>query len=187
MGDMEAGNDEPEKKGVGVIGGAAALGAGALAGTGAGTALYKKAGQGVNEAIEKAGNAADKAGRETLSTYRSAHPRPRFDAAPAEREAWSTARRAEVEKAVAPHMENVKKLEGNLTNLETAEKSNFLKKGTVVFKEGSMKVKGTVLAAAVSAALLTGYIIKKIRNSGSHAERIEQERAAAPSTGPAVS
>jgi hypothetical protein len=89
-----------------------------------------------------------------------------------------------VEKAIDES--KLPKLAESVKKLDNVENSNFLKKGAVVFKEGSMKVKGIVLAAGVAATLLAGYVVKTIRNA-SHAERLDQERAAAAqATGPAM-
>jgi len=175
-------SDEPEKKGVGFIGGAAALGAGALAATGTGSLMHKKAVEGM---AAEGKETLSKATSEGVAAYKKANPKPPLGAT-AERTTWVEGLRSNVDKAIAPHEEKLGKLVESVKKLDNVENSNFLKKGAVVFKEGSMKVKGIVLAAGVAATLLAGYVVKTIRNA-SHAERLDQERAAAAqATGPAM-
>jgi hypothetical protein len=64
-------NDEPEKKGVGFIGGAAALGAGALAATGTGSLMHKKAVEGM---AAEGKETLSKATSEGVAAYKKANP-----------------------------------------------------------------------------------------------------------------
>jgi hypothetical protein len=179
MADDISGDDN--KKGVGIIGGTAALGAGAVAGAATGKLLYNKAVDGVADSVTANNNAiADAKGavEETVG---------KIDATKFEGEALKaeTARVQEAgAEAMKPLEETAKKLGARTDALKSVEEANFLKKGSKVAFNGPAKVKVAVLGAAVSAALLAGYLIKKFRNRG-HAERIEQERAAGmQATGP---
>ncbi len=150
-------DEEVKKKGVGVLGGTAALASGVLVGTGTGTALYKTAVAGKEAAIDKAENVLTRLETgDLLAQLKNRTPQVAAD--------------------ITKQTAKLDKLNKAREALADVEKSNFLKKGTKVAFKGGAKVRMAVVAAALAAMFIAGGLIKKARNSGSHADRVEQQR-----------